>query len=503
MIPATTCTSKTAPVLDFSCLFTHDLKRKQKRWQDGRLTFHAFNRRVMVYDERGNFIGDTHWRGADEIYDGDEVELDRGGVIVQVSEFLGKKEQDLSKIFAKRARSAGQVIDLRTSSGVQDVNQSHSPNSRSHRLPLSSIVSTTGRQLGRAVIPTTSPFQQRQVCRLQPTQFVDTDSQKRRKLDCTEARKSSYATSLFGASLNLSRQASSPVLTKDRGLPDAASSNVFTIVSEEQQSSAMPPARMSSFGRSASAVDRGVTSKGPRIGSHAADELGVQQRHLRQKAVSSGNTSRPGRKNPTSASEGTTINSQHNQWRDLQESGSSVLGHSIAGGTPLDRTTSRGLGLKAAKDIPGVSAANNKGSQMQRDSTEIGPTTELRLPTFQRRGLLVAKRSSLKTAMTRTPPTPASKSLETESLCSSDTTSKRRLVRSDHEFSSMLGPWQSNPEGDIVADRVAPVLSERADNPLHDSSLCNPSTRGIGGGPWSREAFDLLDQGRPTRKSCP
>ncbi len=54
--------STTAAVVEYLCLFTHDLKRKQKRWQDGRLKYHTFNKRVMVYDERGNNVGDAHWR---------------------------------------------------------------------------------------------------------------------------------------------------------------------------------------------------------------------------------------------------------------------------------------------------------------------------------------------------------------------------------------------------------------------------------------------------------
>jgi hypothetical protein len=50
----------TAPVLEFNCLYTHDIRRKQKRWQDGFLRFHTFNKRVMVYDVPRNFIGDMH-----------------------------------------------------------------------------------------------------------------------------------------------------------------------------------------------------------------------------------------------------------------------------------------------------------------------------------------------------------------------------------------------------------------------------------------------------------
>ncbi|KAJ4402154.1 hypothetical protein N0V85_005366 [Neurospora sp. IMI 360204] len=83
-------TGSTAPVLEFLCLFTHDLKRKQKRWQDGRLKYHTFNRRVMVYDDRGNHVGDMHWRRDWDFDEGEEIELERGGVIVQVAECVAR-----------------------------------------------------------------------------------------------------------------------------------------------------------------------------------------------------------------------------------------------------------------------------------------------------------------------------------------------------------------------------------------------------------------------------
>ncbi|KAJ0296132.1 hypothetical protein COL516b_011884 [Colletotrichum fioriniae] len=93
-----------APVLEHLCLFTHDLKRKQKRWQDGRLKFHTFNKRIMVYDERGNFIGDMHWREDFDFGEGEEFNLERGAVIVQVAECIGSKDQDLTELLDKRAK---------------------------------------------------------------------------------------------------------------------------------------------------------------------------------------------------------------------------------------------------------------------------------------------------------------------------------------------------------------------------------------------------------------
>ena len=91
----------TAPVFKFECLYTHDLMRKQKRWQDGVLAFHTFNKRVMVYDLTNNFIGDTHWRETESVQVGDDIRLDRG-VLVTVGEAKGRRDQDISEIFVRR-----------------------------------------------------------------------------------------------------------------------------------------------------------------------------------------------------------------------------------------------------------------------------------------------------------------------------------------------------------------------------------------------------------------
>src|SRR5436309_7965849 len=93
----------TAPVLEFRCLYTHDLRRKAKRWQDGWLKYHTFNKRVMVYDVPRNYVGDSHWRYDEHIADGDELELEKG-VLVQVGEAVGRTEQDLTELLEKRSK---------------------------------------------------------------------------------------------------------------------------------------------------------------------------------------------------------------------------------------------------------------------------------------------------------------------------------------------------------------------------------------------------------------
>ncbi|KAF7586902.1 hypothetical protein BBP40_008031 [Aspergillus hancockii] len=91
----------TAPVIKFRCLYTHDVRRKAKRWQDGYLRYHTFNKRIMAYDTTGNFIGDLHWRKDEAIQDGDELELDQG-VLIQVGEPMEKTETDVSSLYSHK-----------------------------------------------------------------------------------------------------------------------------------------------------------------------------------------------------------------------------------------------------------------------------------------------------------------------------------------------------------------------------------------------------------------
>ena len=59
----------------------------------------------MVYDEQGNYIGDHHWRSAEEVQDGDELELDKG-VLIEVGERMSTTQTDLSNLFEKKRSQA-------------------------------------------------------------------------------------------------------------------------------------------------------------------------------------------------------------------------------------------------------------------------------------------------------------------------------------------------------------------------------------------------------------
>ncbi|GKT95125.1 hypothetical protein Ct61P_12975 [Colletotrichum tofieldiae] len=222
-----------APVLEYICLFTHDLKRKQKRWQDGRLKFHTFNKRIMVYDERGNFIGDMHWREDFDFGEGEEFNLERGAVIVQVAECVGSKDQDLTELLDKRAREVEQRY-ARSSAAAANlprpivrpsvVSQNH-PQATFRQRHLTDVFTTPRGPQGRAVIPTTSPYEER-IAAQQSSSPQDENQRptKRRKRDVSPPSKSGYAQNLFGATLSLSSwSASAPMRHQPVQTPSNAS----------------------------------------------------------------------------------------------------------------------------------------------------------------------------------------------------------------------------------------------------------------------------------------
>ncbi|KAI0447185.1 hypothetical protein F4803DRAFT_499993 [Xylaria telfairii] len=212
----------TATVREHACLFTHDLRRKQKRWQDGRLKYHTFNRRVMVYDERGNFVGDTHWREDYDLADGDELELERGGIIIQVGECVGSRDQDLSELVDKRAQERAQRQAAAAAAAAARRPSTTPITSRHVARPqpllqrhLHDVIGTPSGHHGRAVVPRESPYEERQQ-RQTPLQSDDTRPAKRRRRDISPLSKSGYARNLFGATLTLSGRPLSQVPARHR-----------------------------------------------------------------------------------------------------------------------------------------------------------------------------------------------------------------------------------------------------------------------------------------------
>nr|OQO30011.1 hypothetical protein B0A51_01909 [Rachicladosporium sp. CCFEE 5018] len=168
-IPAT---QNTAPVLEFNCLYTHDIRRKQKRWQDGFLRFHTFNKRVMVYDVPRNFIGDMHWASAEAMQEGDEVMLEKKRVLVEVAQSVGRTATDLTELRASTKKVRPQTTSSPVRGAVNTPVRAMAPP------PTRPMTAHTGPQLkhrslnallgapkgasGRAAPPSKSPFEVRQ-----------------------------------------------------------------------------------------------------------------------------------------------------------------------------------------------------------------------------------------------------------------------------------------------------------------------------------------------------
>ena len=156
-------TQNTAPIFEFRCLYTHDIRQKKKRWQDGILRFHTFNKRVMVYDLPRNYIGDTHSRDDHPVQDGDELSLDKG-VLVQVGEMVGTTEQDLTDIRAKRRQlhgdSPAKVATPRLSYPATP-HFTATPLSQLRPKSLNTLLGVPRGAYGRATLPSKSPFENR------------------------------------------------------------------------------------------------------------------------------------------------------------------------------------------------------------------------------------------------------------------------------------------------------------------------------------------------------
>ncbi|CZS91467.1 uncharacterized protein RCO7_07076 [Rhynchosporium graminicola] len=230
----------TAPVLEFRCLYTADIRRKQqKRWQDGRLRFHTFNKRVMVYDEKSNFVGDTHWKGS-HFEEGEELELERGGILVEVGECIGKRDQDLTELVDKRIKDREERVAAKVAASPSaTMYRGQSTPTESALLrpkPLNAMLTPTG-HYGRAVMPNTSPFEERQATKRDES---EPPAKKRRQNDMTSS-KNGYAQNLMGAPLSLgsAKPSSTPTIRyepfKARSVHSSCSEAIDLTLDEEEE----------------------------------------------------------------------------------------------------------------------------------------------------------------------------------------------------------------------------------------------------------------------------
>ncbi|KAF7909847.1 uncharacterized protein EAF01_003565 [Botrytis porri] len=205
----------TAPVLEFRCLYTADTRRKQKRWQDGRLKYHTFNRRVMVFDERSNLVGDAHWREKAPLDEGAELELERNGILVEVSEFIEKKDQDLTELIDKRVKEREERFIARN--GDSSPARSAASVIRSQTIaaahlkpkPLNYILGTPSGHYGKALVSKTSPFEQRQSLNARNAGEAESPRPTKRRKVNEPPPKNGFAQNLMGATLSFTPTPSS------------------------------------------------------------------------------------------------------------------------------------------------------------------------------------------------------------------------------------------------------------------------------------------------------
>ncbi|KAF1942793.1 hypothetical protein EJ02DRAFT_453886 [Clathrospora elynae] len=164
-IAAISASQNTAPVAEFRCLFTQDIRRKQKRWQDGFLKFHTFNNRVMVYDQARNFLGDTYHKDSNELQEGDELNLNNGA-LVEVAEAMGITQTDLKPLFEKKTidppparTAASQTRPFQRPSSVAPSNLQGKESQLRHK-SLNTLLGTPKGPIGKAQ-PMRSPYEAR------------------------------------------------------------------------------------------------------------------------------------------------------------------------------------------------------------------------------------------------------------------------------------------------------------------------------------------------------
>ncbi|PGH05259.1 hypothetical protein AJ80_08367 [Polytolypa hystricis UAMH7299] len=226
----------TAPVTKFRCLFTHDLRRKAKRWQDGFLRFHSFNRRIMVYDVTGIFVGDLHWRESGALQDGDELELERG-VLVQVGECVERSETDLTELLEKKTRQsttgsspARPFSPMSRSSAPSTAGESYTPHPRLKSL--NELLGIKKNAIGRAGLPTKSPYEERhRVTSNTPPPAASERAPKRQKLNSPAAITHEVQ----------SRDGNPEPVFHKPSIPITSSSRISTVSQAERRSHRLPP----------------------------------------------------------------------------------------------------------------------------------------------------------------------------------------------------------------------------------------------------------------------
>ncbi|KAK6533743.1 hypothetical protein TWF694_002674 [Orbilia ellipsospora] len=91
--------SQSAPIDEYIVLWTADKYKKLKKWHDGYLRYHTFNKRLMVYDHMMNKVCDKFLPEPEPIDVGDELVFDTH--LITIEAIKGRQAQDLRPLFEK------------------------------------------------------------------------------------------------------------------------------------------------------------------------------------------------------------------------------------------------------------------------------------------------------------------------------------------------------------------------------------------------------------------
>ena len=258
----------TAPVYEFRCLYSHDLRKKKKLWHDGSLRYHTFNKRVMVYDESKNYIGDSHWREAGDLQDGTELKLDKG-VLVDVGERIGETQTDLAPLLEKRRpekETSPQRPPLRPVS-LAASSRGAFGHSQARPKSLSDVLGLSQGPIGRARFPAQSPYEQVHNPSGQPSHREEPPAKRLR----TELGKEN--TALGGGDLpgpacllkhSVARPTACGMLARNSSLQErriAAPPKQTVVISSEDKSTHLSTSRPTNVSKGRQA-DRGTSNRG-------------------------------------------------------------------------------------------------------------------------------------------------------------------------------------------------------------------------------------------------
>lgn len=201
-----------APVLEFRCMFSHDVHKKQKKWHDGTAKYHTFNKKVMVYDESKNLVGGLHYRQPEEFGEGLEIKLDRP-VLVQVEDQLGESTTDLTPLINRPGNNNSPRSNTQPVRPV--VSRLPGPNSQVKPKSIKELLAGSQGYIGRSRFSTQSPFEQRHALNeiqinARPSESQDPPA-KRQKLATKEASAAQYPSQIPTAQAPIPKHPRPPI----------------------------------------------------------------------------------------------------------------------------------------------------------------------------------------------------------------------------------------------------------------------------------------------------